>query len=291
MKVQPGLPLYSTINAVVEHKELNQDGYIIHYFVSGEAGRELLIFLHPAFADHRCFDEQIDFFASKYRVVTIDLLGHGLSKVNKAKDKIDASALHIHSIVQAEGYVKAHVVGVSLGSLIAQYFALRYPAAVTSLTILGGYSIQGDNREILAAQRFENIKWILMAVFSMNAFRRYVSKVSLNKPAEQARFYQMALLFTRKSFSAMSGLRHILQKRNEVLRQYPLLILSGDKDLPLSLRMSRKWHESEPQSQYFIMKDAGHCANMDCPEEFNTLVFDFINSIHDSQQVEGKQLP
>jgi 3-oxoadipate enol-lactonase len=288
MKVQPGLPLYSSINAAVEHKELNQNGYTIHYFVSGEAGRELLIFLHPAFADHRCFDEQIDFFASKYRIVTIDLLGHGLSKVNKAKDKIDASALHIHSIVQAEGYVKAHVVGVSLGSLIAQYFALRFPTAIASLVSLGGYSIQGDNREILAAQRFENIKWILMAVFSMNAFRRYVAKVSLSKPEGQTRFYQMALLFTRRSFSAMSGLRHVLQKRSQVRRQYPLLIMSGERDLPLSLRMGRKWHDSEPQSQYFIMKDAGHCANMDCPEAFNKLLLDFINSIHDSQQVAGK---
>ena len=76
------------IQSPVEHKELKQDGYSIHYFASGIPGKELIVFLHPAFADHRCFDKQIEYFSQDYRVITIDMLGHGLSKVEKSKDKI-----------------------------------------------------------------------------------------------------------------------------------------------------------------------------------------------------------
>ncbi len=273
------VPSFGQITSPVEHKELMRDGYAIHYYVSGKVGKELLFFLHPAFADHRCFDQQIDFFASDYRVITMDLLGHGLSEVKNGKDKLDASAEHIHAIIKAEGYARAHIVGASLGGLIAQYYALSFPGETASMTILGGYAIDGDNREIVNAQRFESIKWILLAVFSMNFFRKYVSKVSLHKPAEQARFYQMTLHFTRKSFRVMSGLRQVLEKRNAVLQAYPLFIINGEYDLPLSLRMSRKWQEATPHSRYCIIRGGGHCANMDCPEEFNRQVFDFINSI------------
>ena len=189
----------------MEHKELKQNGYSIHYFISKKPTKELIVFLHPAFADHRCFDKQIDYFSCEYSILTIDLLGHGLSKVDMAKDKIDSSIHHIEAILTSEGYSKAHFVGVSMGTLIAQYYALNFPHKVLSLTILGGYDINADNREIARAQRAENVKWILMALFSMNSFRKYVSEVSVSRPEEKARFFEMASMFTRKSFTVMAG--------------------------------------------------------------------------------------
>ncbi len=266
------------IESPIEHKELIQNGYSIHYYTSGDRTNELIVFLHPAFADHRCFDQQIDFFSNNYRVITIDLLGHGLSSANKSKDKIDYSVVHIDEIIKAEGYEIAHLVGVSMGSLIAQYYALNYPDKVKSLTILGGYCINADNKEIVKAQRCENIKWIFKALISMNSFRRYVASASLFLPKEKNRFFEMAQYFTRKSFLAMSGLGKVIQPRVDVKREYPLLILNGDKDIDLALRMSKKWHENEPNSSYYILKDAGHCANMDKPKEFNEIVSNFIKN-------------
>lgn len=264
------------VECPIEHKELIQDGYSIHYYTSGDKSKELIVFLHPAFADHRCFDNQIDFFSNNFRVITIDLLGHGLSSVNKSKDRIDHSIVHIDEIIKAESYEKANFVGVSMGSLIAQYYALNYPNKVKTLTIVGGYSINADNKEIAKAQRFESIKWIFMALISMNSFRRYVASVSLFLPEEKNRFYEMAKSFTRKSFLVMSGLGKVIQQRMDVKREYPLLILNGDKDIDLALRMSKKWYENEPNSSYQILKDAGHCANMDKPNEFNDIVSTFV---------------
>jgi len=45
---------------LIEHKELKQDGYTIHYYTCGSASKELIVFLHAAFADHRCSDNQIE---------------------------------------------------------------------------------------------------------------------------------------------------------------------------------------------------------------------------------------
>jgi len=114
-----------SVTKPTEHKVLKQDGYTIHYYVSGKKDGDLIFFLHPAFSDHRVFSQQIDFFSKDFRVITIDLIGHGLSKINKSKDKIDASTEHINEIIKIEGVQKAHFVGISMGSLIAQYFALE----------------------------------------------------------------------------------------------------------------------------------------------------------------------
>jgi len=259
----------------IEHKELKQNGYSIHYYTTGVKDKELIVFLHPAFADHRCFDKQIDYFAKEFRIITIDMLGHGLSKVEKAKDKIDFTIHHIDTILKKEGYNKAHFVGVSMGTLIAQYYALHYPDKVQSMTILGGYDLNADNKEIAKAQRSENIKWIFKAAFSMKSFRRYTSSVSVSQPEEQARFYEMASLFTRKSFTCMSGLRNVIKQRDNISRIYPLLILSGDKDIELARSMSKKWHDNEPTSNYYLIENAGHCANMDNSDEFNRIVITF----------------
>jgi 3-oxoadipate enol-lactonase len=265
------------IESEIEKKELIHSGYSIHYYVSGSRENDLIIFLHPAFADHRAFDNQIDLFATNYRIITMDMPGHGLSQSGKAK--IDHTIHHIHSIMESEGYQKAHFVGVSMGSLIAQYFALYYPDKVHSMTVLGGYDINADNKELNKAQRSENIKWIFKALISMNSFRQYVARVSVNRPEEQARIYDMAKLFNRKSFLAMSGLANVVKHREDVIQNHPLLILSGEKDLELAIRMSKKWHEENPYSQFHLIENAGHCANMDDPEAFNRIVMNFLKKI------------
>ncbi|MBW6480413.1 MAG: alpha/beta hydrolase [Bacteroidales bacterium] len=262
----------------IEQKELTQNGYSIFYYATGDKENELIVFLHPAFADHRCFNKQIDYFSKEFRVVTIDMLGHGLSKVGKAKDKIDFTIHHIDTILKNEGYSKAHFVGVSMGTLIAQYYSLHNPDKVQSMTILGGYDINANNKEISKAQRSENIKWIFKALFSMNSFRRHVSSISVSNPVEQARFYEMASLFTRKSFTVMSGLGNIIKQRDNIAINYPLLILSGDKDIELAKRMSKKWHDNEPTSKFHVIENAGHCANMDNAAEFNRIVMSFIKT-------------
>jgi len=204
----------------------------------------------------------------------MDMPGHGLSQPGKAK--IDYTIHHINFILESEGYHRAHFVGVSMGSLIAQYFALQYPEKVQSMTVLGGYDINGNNKELNKAQRSENIKWIFKALFSINSFRRYVAKVSVLRQDEQARIYEMAKLFTRRSFLAMSGLGNIVKERKGVDQNYPLLILSGEKDIELALKMSKKWHEENPSSEFYIIENAGHCANMDNPDAFNRVLLGFI---------------
>ena len=118
------------IQTLVEHKVLEKENSTVHYFVSGKPDGQTILFLHPAFSDHSCFDRQIDYFSSEYRVITVDMLGHGLTEKSNSKDKITMMSLYIAEILETEQIEKIHVVGVSLGALIAQDFALKFPQRI-----------------------------------------------------------------------------------------------------------------------------------------------------------------
>ena len=204
------------------------------------------------------------------------MLGHGLTGVGKSKDKITATAVHIAEILKTENCDKTHIVGVSIGSLLAQDFALKHPEKILSLTALGGYNINKEQKEVAKSQGKEMVKWLFKMIFSMDAFRRYIGNVSAINELEQIRFYESAKHFTRKSFTVMS-LDNLVANRN-VQRSYPLLILSGEKDNELALKMAKQWHKEEQASKLFIIENAGHCANMDNAEVFNNIVMNFITT-------------
>jgi len=265
------------IESSIEHKTLKMDGYEIHYFVSGKENNDLIVFLHPAFSDHRAFNQQIDFFSSKFRVITIDLIGHGLSKSKKSKDKIDASSKHIEKILDIESFDKVHLVGISMGSLIAQYFALEYPEKIKTLTALGGHDINKENKEVAQAQRSYNLSLILRAIFSMKAFRKMTSENICNSEKGQALFYETTGHYERKSFMVMQGLQNVIKDRKSIKTKYPTLMLIGEFDIELSKKMAKEWHNDIESSEYLMIEDAGHCANIDKPIEFNRVLMEFIN--------------
>ena len=264
------------IESHIEHKILKMDDYDIHYFVSGEKNNDLIVFLHPAFSDHRVFDQQIDFFSKKYRVITIDLIGHGLSKAKKSKDKIDASSKHIEKILNIEGYEKTHLIGVSMGSLIAQYFALEYPDKIRTLTALGGYNINKEDKKVAKAQRSYNLSLVFRAIFSMKAFRKKTAEITCKTEKGQALFYETTNHYERKSFMVMAGLQNVIKDRKNIKPKYPTLMLVGEFDIELSKRMAKEWHSEIDNSKFLIIKDAGHCVNIDKPLEFNKIVMEFI---------------
>jgi pimeloyl-ACP methyl ester carboxylesterase len=167
-------------------------------------------------------------------------------------------------------------VGVSMGSLIAQYFALQYPDKVKSLTALGGYDINKENKEVEKAQRASNLGLIFRAVFSMNSFRKKTAEITCITKKGQALFYESSSLYERKSFLSMQGLQNVIKCRKSIKPEYPTLILTAEFDIELAKKQAKEWHENLPNSECFMMKAAGHCANMDDPLEFNRLVKEFI---------------
>ncbi|MRN52937.1 alpha/beta fold hydrolase [Paenibacillus sp. LC-T2] len=171
-----------------------------------------------------------------------------------------------------------HLLGVSMGSLVAQAFADRYPDRIKSVIIVGGYSIHKSNEQILKGQKKEGLKWLLYILFSMKKFRNYVTTVSCHTDSGHNLFARGVQHFSRRSFSAMAGMNSFFIKK-ETPMPYPLLIIVGVYDQQLILEASVELHTLEEQSQRVVIPGAGHCANVDAPSEFNHAVENFLSNI------------
>jgi 3-oxoadipate enol-lactonase len=232
---------------------------------------------HLAYGDHTCFHNQVDAFAEDYYLIFVDMPGHGQSQVRGGNVTIEKTIDLVGEIIAADGYAQAHLVGVSLGALMAQAVADRYPSLVKSVISTGGYSIFGDNSAISKAQNREIVKSFLLILFNIDGFRRYVVKNTNVVEAERQVFYRAMQKFTRRSLPVLSGMDKILDKSPRTLSQ-PLLVLVGEHDLPILLSHAQEWQKREPDAQLRVIPNAGHCANMDNPAEFNRVLAEFINS-------------
>lgn len=250
------------------------------YYTNENRAKEAIVFLHPAFANHHSFDAQFAAFSEQYNVVAMDLLGHGNSQGIKTTQKIHDSAAHIEEMMDLEGIAAAHLVGVSLGSLIAQDFANRYPQKILSFCAVGGYDINHFDQSVERQNQKQQLGFMFKMLVSMKWFAQSNARQVAITPAAQSQFYDMNRSIRRGSLPYMSTLTRIMNQYSTGERPYPLSIFCGAADVDLAVLLSKQWHASEPDSRLRIIANAGHCANMDNPAAFNELLSDHLQTIH-----------
>ncbi len=244
----------------------------IHYWLNDTKTGSAIIFIHPAFANHTCFDSQLNYFKD-YKVITMDLIGHGKSL---GKGTIENTAEYIKQIMESEKIDKINLVGVSIGAVLVQDFANKYSDMVSSLTCIGGYDINNFDKQLQSGNTKHQMKMMLKAMFSIKAFAKDNKKISAHTKEAQEKFYQMNLQFKKSSFKYLSSLGKLVNKYQTKKRNYPLLIGVGEYDNDMAKKASIMWHELEPESKYIEFSGAGHIVNMDTPEQFNEILKEVI---------------
>lgn len=252
------------------------EGTPVVYYVSGVENSECVVFIHAAFADHTQFNPQVNAFSDKYKVIVPDIIGHGNSRNVAKGGGIGKMADYIKVILDNENVEKAHLAGVSLGAVVVQDFANKYPERIKSIACFGGYDINNfDSKE-----QKENSKgqagMMLKAIFSIKKFAEDNKKISAYTEQAQQDFYEMNIRFPKKSFMYLGGLGKLVNKQKTKPRTYGLMIGCGEHDIAAAGPISERWHESEPESRLVVFEGAGHLVNMDVPGDFNEVMTRFI---------------
>ncbi|WP_336787294.1 alpha/beta fold hydrolase [Paenibacillus sp. MMO-177] len=249
-----------------------------NYYISASEDKETIVMLHAAFADHTLFQGQIPDLTEHYRLIVLDLPGHGVSAGAKSKLTMQDMPDIISRILADNRIASCHLLGVSLGSLVAQAFAERYPHQVQSVIIVGGYSIHKANKRVRKEQQAEGLKWIGYILFSMTKFKKYVLNVSCATEQGRTLFEQGIRYFRRQSFQALSGMGSFFTEKTESM-PYPMLLILGEFDRKLIHDAAQELHQLEKQSQLVILPAAGHCANADAPEAFNRTIRHYLSNV------------
>ncbi len=247
----------------------------IVYYISSTEHKEWVLFLHAAFVNHNMFKAQVDYFQDNYNVLIPDLIGHGNSTRTHKGDSIDKMSQWIHEILKKEKIDRIHIVGISLGAVLAQDFANQYPQEVQSLACFGGYDINNFDKQLQKENGMSQMFMMLKAVFSIEWFAKSNQKISACTKQAQEAFYEMNIGFPKKSFRYLASLNTMINIRQTVPRKYPLLIGCGQHDIPMEISAVKMWKKNEPKCRMIILEGAGHCVNMDVPQQFNKVLEEF----------------
>lgn len=249
----------------------------IAYYIDDAANKEWLVFIHAAFVDHRMFEKQFDYFSGKYNLLAIDILGHGNSIHAKKGDKIEKMSDWINRIFQKHDIPASHFVGVSLGSVFIQDFANKYENKVLSLACFGGYDINNFDIAKQKANSKSQMKMMMKALFSIKWFAEANKKISAYTSEAQTAFYDLNIRFKKSSLMYLARLQNLINKYPNKQRKYKLLVGCGEHDIPTEIEIVNEWAEYE-NCEKIIMKGAGHCVNMDVPQEFNIYLEKFLQN-------------
>lgn len=247
----------------------------IAYYIDDTANSEWIVFIHAAFVDHSMFDKQFEYFSGKYNLLAVDILGHGNSVQTRKGDSIENMSEWIDLIFQKHNITAAHFVGVSLGAVLIQDFANKYANKVLSLACFGGYDINNFDVNRQKANSKGQMQMMLKAMFSIKWFAKANKKISAYTSDAQDAFYNMNIRFKKKSFMYLSGLQKLVNKYPKKQRQYRLLVGCGEHDIPSEIEIVDEWAQYE-NCDKIIFKGAGHCVNMDVPQEFNLRLENFL---------------
>lgn len=256
---------------------LERQGCPIHYWLSGPNDRPLVVMTHGACVDHRSFDPILPALAEKYRVLTWDVRGHGLSQPMGTPFSVPLAVDDLLAILDTLGVQQAALVGHSNGTYIAQELVFRHPERVLALVIADGTDIT------LPRSGFDNwlvrISGDLMALFPYETLKKTsLPYLSTHKAVQDYAYAAYSMLTKADYLTIWRGVSNCLHAEPGYTIRQPMLLVHGDQDQMGDIRkIAPSWAAREPNCQYAILPNARHFAILDDPLEFTRLLLAFLD--------------
>ena len=157
----------------------------LHYESSGEG--QPLLFIHGLGSSTRDWENQVPYFSDRYRVVTPDLRGHGQSDKPPGPYSIPLFANDIAELITTLDLGPTHVVGLSLGGVVASQLAVDHGELMRSVVVVNSApELPRDSlRDRLRTRRDLLLRRLIVRLWGMRGLGRFVGRKIFPHP-EQA---------------------------------------------------------------------------------------------------------
>jgi pimeloyl-ACP methyl ester carboxylesterase len=256
------LPIYSFAATV--------DGMPIHSSMQGK-GPKTVILVHGWTCDESSWNSQAPALAKNYRVITIDLPGHGKSGSPKdGKFTLELFAKAVEAVRSEAKAERVALAGHSMGTPAIVQYARLYPQHVAALIFVdGGIMLPSANLNASFADQFgglnglkarENMIRSMFSASTTEAMQKHILSMMLGAPSETA-------VGAMKAIFAPSSLK-------DDICTLPVLGLYADKSRSGN---SEYMKTHFPTMDYQEIPGTGHFLMLEKPDEFNRLVLGFLN--------------
>ena len=256
------------------------DGTRIHYEVTGKSGATPVLMIQGLGASKNAWNLQRIAMATRFRIISFDNRGAGRSDKPTEPFTLEQMADDALAVLDAAGVETAHVVGASMGGVISQIVAVKYPHRVRSLTLvctacrnhpwrqelLQSWAKTAADKGMIEVGK-EAAQWVM----SPRSFRRLVPAFTWMGP--------LAALRPRHSF--VSQIDAILNTREDLVDQLstitaPTMVIVGNQDILTPRGDSEEIAERIPDAELVVISGAAHGLMMEHSSTFNRILIEFL---------------
>lgn len=257
---------------------LTTDGAEIHYEVTGTG--EPLLFLHGLGSSTLDWELQLAAFSGRYRTIAVDARGSGESRDLRHPGgpfTVSQFANDAFTVLDHLGATPAHVVGLSMGGVIAFQMAVTRPQALRTMTIVNSapaFEVQGA-----AGHATIWMRRIISRLFGPKGMAKMLAPKLFPKPEHEPLRQQFIARMARNRRSAyiatqLAVLGWSVVDRLETI-EVPTLVVGAEHDYPFLLN-KQAWVRRMPNAEYVEVPGAHHALPVETPEPFNAALGAFL---------------
>ena len=250
----------------------------LRYWIEGPEDAPVVVMVHGATLDHHMFDPQVTALVGLYRVIRVDLPGHGASRPAPATFSVASLAQDLLAVLQAEGITRVALVGQSMGGDLCQEFLLQFPEMVDRMALIGCVPVTRSAGSV--GGLFARWAVMKLRLVPLARFRQQVVDCSAVKP--QSREYARECIGRMTRAELVATWRAIASTPHEQADYRlpcPTLMIVGEQDAVGGgwvRETALRWAEQEPRARLATIPAAGHIANLDAPHAVNDALQEFL---------------
>jgi 3-oxoadipate enol-lactonase len=259
------------------------NGINVNYLIDGEdTGSGTIVLINGLADDLLSWGFQVPALVEAgYRVLRFDNRGIGLSDKPAGPYTSKLLADDAKALVDSLGIKGFHLMGVSMGGMIAQEYAIAYGADLESVTLACTYGKADAFCQQMFAMWADLAKGLgVPFVMRDVALWAFTGPFFNERPQEAAEFNQ-AMAALDMSLDAYLAQLAVIQLHDTFGRlaqvAVPTLVLAGEEDILIPVRLSRDLQAAIPGSKWATVA-GGHACLWESPEPFNTAFLDFIGT-------------
>ena len=268
---------------------VTDDGTHIAYSAWGRRDGTPVLMIQGLGVDHRGWALQRGAFGRRHRCIAPDNRGTGYSDAPPGPYDLMQMAGDAIAVLDAEHIERAHVVGASMGGVIAQVIGVMYPDRVRSLTLACTACQHHAWRRELLAEWANVVNEQGMAGLMQDAMRWMIG------PRLQRRFGVFVNVLARvlvqtKPHAFVAQVDAILDASDELrfaLPQVkaPTLVVTGSQDSLTPLGDAEELAELITTARLYVLRGAAHGLMAEAPNQFNDTVLKFLTEIDRAETV------
>lgn len=245
----------------------------LHHRVLGQPGRPTVLIGGSVGSTFATWDPQLSALAAEFQVIAYDHRGHGGSPAPTGPYSIEDLARDVIALLDGYGVARAHVVGLSLGGMVAQLIAARRPQRVGRLVLLctaAHYPEPQSWTERAAAVRAGGTEAIADAVVE----RWLTADYRRDHPEEVAGLREMVISIDNEGYAACCDAIAGMDLRADLARlQSPTLVIAGAEDPAVSPERMREL-AAEISGSRFVIVPGAHVPPLEHPDIVTNLLLE-----------------